>query len=115
MSSEARVLIVDDDPEIRAYLALVLDGGRRVDTCASPSEVDDDTPYDVALVDLLLADGATSERLIGRLSGRGVRVVVMTGLSPEAPSVRRARAAGAAALLFKPFTLSAVRREVLEG
>lgn len=113
MSSEVRVLIVDDDPEIRAYLALALDGARRVDVCASPDEVAEPELYDVALVDLLLADGGTSEALIRRLSEGGVRVVVMTGLSTDAPSVRRARRAGALTLLPKPFTLSAVRREIL--
>ena len=61
------------------------------------------------LVDLLFRDGQSSLGLIERLSAVGVRVVVMTGLSLEAPPVRQALAAGACSALAKPFSLDAVR------
>lgn len=113
MSPPRRVLVLDDDPEIRDYLALALDGPDCVvAVAATPSTLDPDAGYDVALVDLLLEDGETTAPLIAQLAGDGVRVVVMTGLSPDAPPVQRARAVGAAAVLQKPFTLTALRDEI---
>ncbi len=109
-----RILIVDDDAEIREYLELALSGpGAAVSSAASVVDVPDEPACDVALVDLLLEGEETGEPLISRLAERGVRVVVMTGLSTDAPPVRRALAAGAASVLQKPFTLSAVRYELL--
>jgi len=116
MSASHRVLVVDDDPEIREYLALALDApGCLVTVAETPAALDPAARYDVALVDLLLGDGETTEPLIARLSDEGVRVVVMTGLSPDAPPVQRARSAGAAAVLQKPFTLTALRDEIGRG
>lgn len=116
MRKPTRVLVVDDDPEIRDYLALALSGPDcTVTTAAGPAEVADAPDCDVALVDLLLEGGETAEPLVARLAGQGIRVVVMTGLSSDAPPVRRAWAAGAAAVLQKPFTLSALRDEVAGG
>jgi len=109
-----RILIVDDDAEIREYLDLALHGPNcAVHTVAAATDLPPDPRYDVALIDLLLEHGQTGEPLIARLSGMGVRVVVMTGLSSDAPPVRRALTAGASAILQKPFTLSAVRQELL--
>lgn len=116
MSRPRRVLVLDDDPEIRDYLALALDGPDcAVAVAATPAGLEPSAAYDVALVDLLLGDGQTTAPLIARLVKDGVRVVVMTGLSPDAPPVRRARAVGAAAVLQKPFTLTALRDEIGRG
>lgn len=114
MSSTTRILIVDDDAEIREYLELALDGPDcDVRVFARPDDVPERPHYDVALVDLLLEDGQTGEPLISRLAALDIRVVVMTGLSSDAPPVRRALRAGAGSVLQKPFTLSAVRLELL--
>lgn len=113
MPKPTRVLVVDDDPEIRDYLALALSGPDcEVALAAGPDEVAAAPGCDVALVDLLLEGGETAEPLVARLAGQGIRVVVMTGLSSDAPAVRGAWAAGAAAILQKPFTLTALRDEV---
>ncbi|MCA9538902.1 MAG: response regulator [Myxococcales bacterium] len=105
-----RVLVVEDDDEIRDYLALALEMlDCVVDTAAGVESVPPDLRPDVALVDLLFRDGQSSLGLIERLSAVGVRVVVMTGLSLEAPPVRQALAAGACSALAKPFSLDAVR------
>lgn len=114
MAAPIRILIVDDDAEIREYLELALDGPEcAVKVVGSPAEVPEAPGCDVALVDLLLSDGQTGEPLISRLAAAGARVVVMTGLSSDAPPVRRALRAGAASVLQKPFTLTAVRQELL--
>lgn len=116
MSKPKRVLVVDDDPEIREYLSLALGGpGCIVQLAGGLRDVGADLSCDVALVDLLLEGGETAEPLIARLAGQGIRVVVMTGLSTDAPPVHRARAAGAVAILQKPFTLTALRDEVIGG
>lgn len=116
VSQVTRILIVDDDAEIREYLELALDGPDcRVATCAAAAEVPERVDCDVALVDLLLDHGETGEPLISRLAQADVRVVVMTGLSSDAPPVRRALRAGASSVLQKPFTLSALRQELLLG
>lgn len=114
VSKPIRILIVDDDAEIREYLDLALAGpGATIQSAASMADVADEPGCDVALIDLLLEGEETGEPLISRLSAVGVRVVVMTGLSTDAPRVRQALAAGASSVLQKPFTLSAVRHELL--
>lgn len=114
MNASTRILIVDDDAEIREYLELALAGPAcTVHAASGPAQVPAEPACDIALIDLLLDDGQTGEPLIGRLAAHGIRVVVMTGLSSDAPPVRRALAAGASSVLQKPFTLTALRQELL--
>ncbi len=107
------VLIVDDDAEIRDYLVLALRAlGHAVRAFAHPDAVDAEVVADVALVDLLVPDGASVVPLVARLAAAGCRVVLITGLSLDAPPLQAALAAGAQRVLQKPFTLDAVRAEV---
>lgn len=59
-----------------------------------------DRPADVVLVDLHLGDESDPEALIGTLSGRGIRCVVLTSENRPIP-LRRAVAAGAVGLILK--------------
>ncbi|MCA9559677.1 MAG: response regulator [Myxococcales bacterium] len=111
--AQRNVLVVDDDAEIRDYLALALRAlGHHVQVAAHPDAVAAGAAPDVALVDLLVPDGASVAPLVARLAATGCRVVLITGLSLDAPVVQSALAAGAQAVLQKPFSLDAVRAEV---
>jgi DNA-binding response OmpR family regulator len=111
--AERHVLVVDDDAEIRDYLVLALRAlGHRVQAEAHPAAVPPDAAPDVALLDVLVPDGAAVRPLVGRLAATGCRVVLITGLSLDAPVVQAALAAGASTVLQKPFSLDAVRAEV---
>ncbi len=108
------VLVVDDDDDIRDYLGLALRAlGHTVTAAAASAQVPSGLTADVALVDLLvLGDATAALTLIRRLLAEGVRVVLITGLSLDAPSVQAAIAAGAVDVLQKPFSLDAVRSAV---
>lgn len=107
------VLVVDDDAEIRDYLVLALRAlGHHVQAESRPGAVAADAAPDVALLDLLVPDGEEVTPLVARLAAAGCRVVLITGLSLDAPVVQAALAAGAQGVLQKPFSLAAVRAEV---
>ncbi len=103
----ASILVIDDDPEVRAYLELALAVlGRPVVV----GELLPTEPPAVALVDLLLG---TSSGLpfIEALRAQGVPVVAISGLASDAPLVEAARRAGAV-VLGKPFGLAELRETV---
>ncbi|MBP2702469.1 response regulator transcription factor [Microbispora sp. RL4-1S] len=120
MNAEIRVLIVDDDPLVRAGLAMILGGaedirivGEAADGGEVPGLVDAHRP-DIVLMDIRMPgiDGLTAtERLRARPSPP--EVVVLTTFHADA-QVLRALRAGAAGFLLKdtpPATIvSALRR-----
>ena len=107
-SDGVRILVVDDDEDMRDYLRLALtQADRELVTCASPAEVPDE-PWSLALLDVLL-DGPGLLSLIQGLTEKGVPVVLITGLSEASGHVQAARKAGAVGLLPKPFSLTSLR------
>ncbi|HLA63227.1 MAG TPA: sigma-54 dependent transcriptional regulator [Rhodothermales bacterium] len=107
-----RILVIDDEPRIRATLALCLEGeGYRVVTAASAGEALDAArdPFDVAFLDLRLgpADGLD---LIAPLreSVPGLQIVVVTAYASLDTAVEAIRR-GAFDYLPKPFTPAQVR------
>jgi NtrC-family two-component system response regulator AlgB len=111
-SAPLRVLVVDDEPRIRATLALCLEGeGYRVATAASAEEAlaAARDPFDVAFLDLRLgvADGLD---LIGPLREAvpGLQIVVITAHATFGTAVEAIRR-GAFDYLPKPFTPAQVR------
>ncbi|MET9390946.1 response regulator transcription factor [Streptomyces sp. NPDC006624] len=115
-----RVLLVDDDPLVRAGLSLMLGGADDIDIvgeAADGAEVEalvDRTHPDVVLMDIRMpgVDGLTAtERLRGR--GQAPQVVVLTTFHAD-EQVLRALCAGAAGFVLKDTPpaeiLTAVRR-----
>ena len=102
-----RVLVVDDDPLVRAALAMVLGGsgdcvlvGEATDGAEVPAAVAERAP-DVVLMDIRMpqVDGLTAtERLRARPGGP--EVIVLTTFDADA-SVLRALRAGASGFLLK--------------
>ena len=107
--SKAQVLVIDDSPDVRTFLALWLSGlGCDVRTVAdgeaAERELAKEKP-DVILLDVVLpgVNGfEICERLKQQTSTRQIPVVMMSGLR-QAANVRRAREVGAQHYLLKPF------------
>ncbi len=101
------VLVIDDDAELGDYVGLALQtlGYRALTVTALPSPVPETR---AALVDLMLAEPGAGLTAVRRLV-EDRRVVVMTGLSGEHPTVQAALDAGAVAVLSKPCTLADIR------
>ena len=101
------ILVIDDEPEVRAYLELALAAlGRPV---VAAVDLPPGRPA-VALVDLLLGC-ASGLPLVEALRAQGVPVVAISGLARDAAPVEAARQAGAV-VLGKPFGLQELREVV---
>jgi CheY-like chemotaxis protein len=101
-----RILVVEDDPDIREMLALLLhhEGAEVVATewGGDAAEIAARHPFDVVLSDLGLPD-IPGEHLIRRLrevTSRRTKIIAITGY-PE-PRQSRARQAGADSVFTKP-------------
>jgi DNA-binding NarL/FixJ family response regulator len=120
VSQDVRVLVVDDDPLVRAGLSMMLDGahgiavvGEAADGDEVPAAIDAHRP-DVVLMDLRMPrmDGIAA---IGRLQRRRhpPEVIVLTTFDTD-DNVLRALRAGASGFLLKdtppPQIVDAVRR-----
>ena len=108
-AAEAQVLVVEDDPEIREFVAMVLEGeGYGVSAAENGQVALEQTaqhPVDLVLLDMRMPvlDGWGFVRRYRERTAQPAPIVVMTA-APDA----RARAAevAAAAYLAKPFDLS---------
>jgi CheY-like chemotaxis protein len=117
----ATVLIVEDDPGVRAFTAQVLrDAGSVVFEAGNPAEAlaiatSESTPLDLLLTDVVLPgiDGADlAERLRGLRPG--LRVLFMSGYTPEEIAVTAALASEDV-LLRKPFLPATLRDRVAQA
>ncbi|MGY2129800.1 response regulator transcription factor [Blastococcus sp. SYSU DS0617] len=107
MSGPVRVLVVDDDPLVRAALAMVLGGSgdcvlvaEAADGAEVPAAVAEHGP-DVVLMDIRMprVDGLTATERLRAIPG-GPEVIVLTTFDADA-SVLRALRAGASGFLLK--------------
>lgn len=114
----AAILVVDDDPAMRALIRLVLEAeGHDVDEAPSGegalTRVAMDPP-DLILLDLMMP-GMDGWRFLDELHLRGLRthtrVVIVSALS-DSESIERGRNRGAHGHLVKPFELEALLEAV---
>jgi DNA-binding NtrC family response regulator len=113
MAHQASILLVDDDPELRATLAKALSKRFHLLVAANASdaiEIIADEPIDLLLTDLIMPgmDGVTLAERAAALYP-SLRVIYMTGhayLATSSPLPPRGK------LIAKPFTLSAMLSEV---
>lgn len=117
---QTRVLVVDDDPQVRSLVAAVLDtAGYRVVTVENGVEAVrqlDEIPFALVVLDGEMPQLSGIEVLRRtRELGLGIPVIFMTAR----PSLEGdARAAGASAFLRKPFAISELLKAaeaLLEG
>jgi NtrC-family two-component system response regulator AlgB len=107
-----QILVVDDEPNIRAALKLSFGDDDRVVEATSAAEGVAQlarSDFDVALVDLRLSDGDGLEVL--RAAPRTTAVVIMTAFGTIETAVRAMRE-GAAEYLQKPFNTAQVRHVI---
>jgi len=112
MSTESRILVIDDDPDIAKAARLLLERhGMRVSTAVNPEAawvLLADEPIDVILLDLNFARGRTTGEegfaMLDRLIAADARavVIVVTGHSGIAVAVRAMRS-GATDFVIKPW------------
>jgi CheY-like chemotaxis protein len=116
LTPTARVLVLDDDPSVRALMALVVEsGGNRavaVDSVAGALAELDRRPVDLVVTDLNMP-GPGGLELLAALSARPAAppAIVVSG-SAEESELRAARLLGARAVVAKPFGFAELRREV---
>jgi DNA-binding response OmpR family regulator len=102
----ARVLVVEDDPDVRLLVQHVLEPVGDVvgvpDVYQALGALRSD-PFDVIVLDLIFP-GASGFDLMQRLTPLGIAtpVVILTGLASDL-AVRRTRSLGAHAFVTKPF------------
>jgi NtrC-family two-component system response regulator AlgB len=109
-----RVLVVDDDRNIRATLAVCLEGiGCRVTQAASADAALDavrERPFDLALLDLRLGTASGLDLLPQLAAGcPGLSIVIVTAYSTIETAVE-AMKRGASDYLAKPFTPEQIRQ-----
>ena len=115
MAPRRRVLVVDDDPEIRSTVALLLSARFDVTEASSGHEALQKAaaePCALALVDYEMP-GMSGIELVGRLKERSPElVIVMLTSSRELETAKRALSAGAAEFVTKPFDPAYLRSEL---
>lgn len=114
--SRGRLLLVDDDEDVRAVARLSLErvGGWTVVPAGSGAEAvatAAEGAFDAVLLDVMMpdVDGPATLALLRPLLGPDVPVVFLTAKSGEAGGLR---ALGAAGVLAKPFDPMALPREL---
>ncbi len=105
-----RILLVEDDPDIRTVAALALEriGGFEVETCddgRTALERAEVLAPDLVLLDLMMPglDGTEVLRRLREHRGLGTTPVVMLTASSSSAEIDRLRALGATDVIVKPF------------
>ena len=121
-NASARILVVDDEPEIRAFVSDALDVfGYQVTAVADAQEAfaaAATTRFDLVLSDLRLP-GLRGWDFVAKLRtvDPALAIVMLTGAAPEDDALRRVREAGVP-ILHKPvrlLQLQAVLTQALRG
>lgn len=119
----ARILMVDDDPQMQATLPLVLaDGGHQVTLAANGKQALRELraqPIDLILTDILMPemDGLELIRAV-RKEHPGVKLLAISGGSARLPgtdALQVARLLGARRVLPKPFSADEVIAAVADA
>lgn len=113
-----RILIVEDDPDLRVLMTLMLDGAgdiRSVGDAYQALSYARHDGVDLVVLDLLMP-GANGVDLVERLRAADIPApfVVVTGID-RGPLVDSVRALGAADVVVKPFTEDRLRSAVAEA
>ncbi len=109
MSNPPRVLVVDDEPAIRALVAKIIDrAGLAVDTAANGEEAIeklDVHPYEVLVVDLMMpqVDGYAVIEHIRDAGGRKPAIIVIT--AGDSAAIRRLDGSMVHSVVRKPFDI----------
>jgi two-component system, NtrC family, response regulator len=113
-----RVLLIDDDPVVRESVQALLeyigyDCGIAADGPSGLTRFEGET-WDLVITDLTLP-GMTGWQVIDAIRGRvpGVPVIVITGV--DDPSVRTRARQCQVSLLFKPFSLDALKGVLVDA
>jgi two-component system response regulator FixJ len=120
MNASACIGIVDDDPEIRQSLAVLLDvAGYRALAFASGAELIDagiTAEMTCLLIDVRLAAGEDGIALLDRLRAAGVRTpVIVVTAHGDIPMAVRAIRAGAVDFVEKPFTSDRLLKAIADA
>ena len=118
-ASATRILVVDDEPEIRAFMSDALGMfGYQVIAAADADEAFASmaqTRFDLVISDLRLPGLRGYDLVVGlRHVDPALRVIMLTGSVPEDDDLRGVREAGIA-VLHKPVQLPQLQRAVAEA
>lgn len=111
MPEKARILVVDDEPDLLELLVVLLEGeGYAIDTATNGAEAlqsADSCLPSLVLLDMKMPvmDGPQFAKHFRKRHGEDVPIVVMTAADD---AKRRSAEVGAAAFLGKPFELDAL-------
>ncbi len=110
----AKILIIDDDPAIRQYLATLVTrlGHEAVSagTCADGIAKMSDPTIQIVISDINLPDGANLDEWINHLkTGADGRPLILITGEPTEELASKAHAGGITAFLAKPFELAFIK------
>ena len=102
----ARILIIDDQPEVREVMQRILTGaGYQVEVAAGGDlgiRLHEQQPFDLIMTDLVMPDKEGIETIMEiRRSDRKVKIIAISGFV-ETPYLESARLLGADRILTKP-------------
>jgi DNA-binding response OmpR family regulator len=115
----ARLLLVDDDPDILESLTLSLEGEHTIETATDGEEAlarlsrPESVAIDLVVLDLMMPHMSGME-LVQELRARGIEVpIILTSAMHDV--AERALALGAAAHFDKPYRLRALRHAIVDA
>ncbi|MFH2205162.1 MAG: response regulator transcription factor [Elusimicrobiota bacterium] len=119
MMNKTRLLVVDDDPDLRSIVHEALGTRYEISTLESADDLDEAVSLfapDLVIMDVVMPglDGISAcRRLRSSKAGRGVPVLFLTAV-PEEKNVWKGLGAGANGWLAKPFNAKRLREKVRE-
>ncbi len=118
-SQKGRILVIDDDPELRAMISSTLEGaGYEVTTAASGPEgfrIQSSSPADLVILDMLMPEKDGVEMTVQiRRSFPKLPILAVSGAATQETLLRAAERLGASNSLRKPFHPDDLLRSVEE-